>query len=303
MKKNEKVGALCVILAGICWGLIGIFTRRLSRAGLDSMQITFLRNLFAATVLFVFLLFKDRKSFIIHLKDIWMFIGTGICSIAFFNICYFKAIEMTSLSVAAVLLYMAPAMVMIMSCIFFKEKITGKKIIALLFAFVGCIFTTGIISAESSISGIGFLIGLGSGFGYALYSIFGFIAIKKYNTFTITLYTFIIAAVGLIPLSKPLEQIEIIKGNLGMLIIVILLATISTVIPFIAYTVGLKYMEAGKASIMAFIEPMVATICGILIFQETIHTMNIIGIILIFVSVLLLNMKGGSNDKAIQETN
>lgn len=282
---------LFVLLAGICWGMIGLFTRSLSKAGFDSIQITFLRNLFAAAVLFVILMVKDRKSLRLHLRDLWIFLGTGICSIAFFNICYFKAIELTGLSVAAILLYTAPAMVMLMSCVFFKEHIGRRKILALFFAFAGCLFTTGIIGAELDVNITGILIGLGSGFGYALYSIFGTIATRKYSTFTITFYTFFIAAVGLLPFSQPLEQVELMEGNPLQIGVVFLLATISTVVPFLCYTTGLKSMEAGKASVMAFIEPMVATIIGIVIFKEQLNVHNVIGILLIFMSVILLNLK------------
>lgn len=291
MSKNDKHGEIYVIIAGICWGVIGLFTRRMSEVGLGAVQITFLRNFFATIVLLVVMLIKDKSSLKIHLKDIWLFLGTGICSIAFFNICYFKAIQITSLSVAAILLYTAPAMVMVMSLIFFKEKVTVQKITALLFAFAGCIFTTGIIGSRPSISGIGVLIGLGSGFGYALYSIFGTVASKKYNPYTISFYTFFIAAAVLLPLSRPAEEISIIKSNPQLIIVAFLLAVISTAVPFICYTTGLKSMEAGKASIMAFIEPMVATVCGIAIFKEKLTSFNIIGILLIFVSVVLLNIK------------
>ncbi|MDO4491681.1 MAG: EamA family transporter [Lachnospiraceae bacterium] len=290
MKKQERTGAFCVIIAGICWGIIGLFTRQLNDAGFDSVQVTFFRNSFSALILFIYLLGSDKGKLKIKIRDLWIFIGTGICSIAFFNICYFKAIEITSLSVAAVLLYTAPAMVMIMSSILFKEKITVKNSIALLFAFAGCLFTTGLIGSDIKLEMMGILIGLGSGFGYALYSIFGSLAIRKYDTVTITFYTFLIASVGLLPLCKPMAMLSVLRAEPQQIFVGFMLATISTILPFTCYTIGLKYLEAGKASIMAFIEPMVATICGIVIFKEAMTASNAIGILLIFLSVILLNL-------------
>lgn len=291
MNKNEKSGMIYVAAAGICWGIIGIFTRWLGTAGLDSIQITFLRNFFAATELFLFLFIKDRKSISIKLKDIWIFIGTGICSVAFFNICYFKTIEMTTMSVAAILLYTAPCMVMVMSCIFFKESITRQKVAALLLAFIGCFFTTGGLQSDGHISGMGILLGLGSGFGYALYSIFGTVATRKYNSFTITFYTFLLASAGIGPFGHISKLACNIEDNWKIIIISVLMATVSTVIPFICYTKGLERMEAGKASIIAFIEPMMATVCGIVVFGEKITLGNLTGIILILMSIILLNVK------------
>lgn len=290
MKILNKVNELYVIIAGICWGLIGIFTRRLSAIGLNSIQITLLRNFFAALILFFIILVKDKKSIFIKLKDIWLFCGTGILSIAFFNICYFKTIEIASLSVAAVLLYTAPAMVVIMSCIFFNEKMNCRKVIALVLAFIGCIFTTGLWGGQYRLSAMAIIVGLGSGFGYALYSIFGALATKKYNPFTISLYTFVFASIALVPIGRPGEIISIFSTDVNVLKVVIGLSVISTIIPFLCYTIGLEKMEAGKASIMAFIEPLVATVCGILIYKEKVTISNAIGILLIFLSVTILNI-------------
>lgn len=284
-------GELFVIIAGICWGLIGLFTRKMSESGLDPIQVTFLRNLFATIVLLIIIVIWNRAYLRFLLKDIWMFAGTGICSIAFFNICYFKAIQMTSLSVAAVLLYTAPAMVVMLSCLFFGEKLSRKKVVALFLAFVGCICTTGLLGTKPSISGIGMLIGLGSGMGYALYSIFGTVALKKYDTVTITFYTFFMATIGLLPFSGPVGIAGILQKSPEIIGITICLAAVSTVLPFLCYTTGLKYMEAGKASIMAFIEPMVASICGIVIFKEHLTISNFAGIVLIFASLVLLNTR------------
>ena len=291
MKKISKYGEILVIIAGICWGLIGVFTRKISVAGLNSIQVTFLRNFFAALLLFLIVLVKDKNSIRFRPKDIWMFLGTGILSIAFFNVCYFKTIEIASLSVAAVLLYTAPAMVVVMSCLFFREKMTGKKGVALLLAFVGCLFTTGILEDQKGLSAIAILVGLGSGFGYALYSIFGTVATRKYNSFTISLYTFIFAFVALFPISNVKEMTQAITETPSVMWSVICLSAISTIVPFLCYTAGLRHMEAGKASIMAFIEPLVATLCGILIFHEEITLSNMIGIAFIFLSVIILNKK------------
>ncbi len=291
MNRNEKTGMIYVAIAGICWGIIGFFTRSLGTKGLDSIQITFLRNFCAAAELFLFLFIKDKRSLMINIKDIWMFVGTGICSVAFFNICYFRTIEMTTMSVAAILLYTAPCMVMVMSCIFFKESITWQKVSALLLAFTGCLFTTGVLQSDGRISGMGILIGLGSGFGYALYSIFGTVATRKYNSFTITFYTFLLASVGIGPFGHTDRLVEAISHNGKVVAISVLLATVSTVIPFICYTKGLEKMEAGKASIMAFIEPMVATVCGILVFGEKFTLGNLTGVVLILASIILLNTK------------
>ena len=133
----DRLSPLYIIIAGALWGSMGLFVRRLGDAGCNSAEIAQLRSLVTAVILFLFLIIKERNLLRIRLRDIWCFIGTGVLSIVFFNLCYFTTIELTSLSVAAVLLYTAPAFVIVLSAILFKEQITKRKVIALILTFVG----------------------------------------------------------------------------------------------------------------------------------------------------------------------
>ena len=136
----------CVLAAGCLWGIIGLFSNTLRGMGLDPVQITELRSMIAAAGLLIIILYKDRSLFRIHLRDLWMFLGTGIASIAFFNICYFLCITLSTLSIACTLLYTGPCFVMILSCLIFREKFTPKKAVALVLAVGGCTFITGLVS-------------------------------------------------------------------------------------------------------------------------------------------------------------
>ena len=159
---------LFTVLAGILWGCISLFLKPITAAGLSSLQVMMIRGLLSAFFMFVFLAVKDRKLLKIEIKDIWMFIGTGIVSLTFFSICYFKTILEVGTSIAVILLYTSPIFVLLMSVILFRERITLKKIIALLMTFAGCVFVTGILSQGDGSLGLNpLLIGLGAGFGYA----------------------------------------------------------------------------------------------------------------------------------------
>ena len=292
MKNKRLIGSLLIIIAGCFWGSMGIFVRRLGTYGFDSIQIVSIRVTLAALIFALILLVKDRSGFKIALKNIPLFLGLGFGSILFFTICYFTAITMMSLSTAAILLYTSPIWIMLMSVIFFKEKLTKKKLIALAIAFAGCVLVSG-ISGEG-ISPLGLFIGLGSGIGYGLYSILGTIALRKYSPFTVTTYTFIFAAVGSWFICRPSEMISKFSdaSDLGFLILFCgLTALITAVIPFLAYTLGLRNVEASKAGIIATIEPMVATLIGIVVFSEPLTLFSGIGMILILAAVIILNTK------------
>lgn len=238
----------------------------------------------------VFLLIKDRKLLKFDLKDIWMFIGTGIISLTFFSLCYFKTILEVGTSIAVVLLYTSPIFVLLMSVILFKEKINLRKIIALVMTFAGCVLVTGMLSqGDGSLGFKGFIIGLGAGFGYALYSIFSRYALKKYNPLTVTFYTFLFSGLSLLPFVH-VERIPSCMTTKAALFAVGI-SFVCTVLPYIFYTIGLTGLDTGKAAILVTIEPLVGTLVGFLIWHEDVSVLKVIGIILIFTSVVLLGLE------------
>lgn len=288
----KKFAAIFILIAGMLWGCLGIFVRFLNGYGLFSLDIVFIRSIVTCIVMGLVIFFYNRQLLKIALKDIWCFIGTGILSIVFFNYCYFKAMTVTSLAVAAVLLYTAPAIVMVLSFILFKESLTVKKIISLILTFIGCVLVTGALTDPSQkVSGLGILLGLGAGLGYALYSIFSRYAIEKgYHTMTITFYTFLFASIGTAFFANlPLIATTIQKDG-SLLLWCIGMGIAGTVLPYLSYTLGLKYVENGKASIIASIEPVMATVIGILVFQEKLTILNLFGIALVLIALCICNI-------------
>lgn len=289
-KTADKISLLYIICGAALWGFMGLFVRSINKGGFSSFDICFFRSSGTAVFLFIFLLIFNKNALKIYLKDIWCFIGSGLVSIVFFNYCYFTTITRTSLSIAAVLLYTSPAFVIVLSAVIFKERITLNRFIAVALAIAGCICVSGIFGESSNNLSVPVLIvGIGAGFGYALYSIFSRIAINKgYSTMTITFYTFLIASVGTIPfLSTPNLAGQVAKHP-DCLLPILGLILIATVLPYMLYTTGLKNTTNTTASILACIEPMVATILGILLFNEALTLPNFIGIMLILGASVLI---------------
>lgn len=294
MKKgNIKIGILLIILAACFWGSMGIFVRKLGEYGFSSIQIVSIRITIAALVFCIILLIKDRTGFRISPRDIPLFLGLGLGSILFFTVCYFSAIAIMSLSTAAILLYTSPIWIMLMSMLFFHEKVNNRKLVALVLAFTGCVLVSGISGDGMTVTGI--LLGLGAGFGYGLYSILGTIALRKYSPYTVTTYTFVVAAMGSWIICQPVDLISKFKAAgspSGLLLFCILTAILTAVIPFLFYTLGLHTVEAGRAGILATIEPLVATVIGMICFSEPVTILSGAGIVLILTAVVILNCKG-----------
>lgn len=291
VKKDSVKAVLSVLLAGVLWGVINIFIKTLSAHGLDALQISAVRMTVAVIVFPLAVLITDRSKFRIRLKDIWIFICSGIVSIVLFNTCYFYTMIKSQASVAVVLLYTSPIFVMLLSAIFFKEKITFQKIIALILTFVGCVFVAGVIGGTYVIPPFVILTGIASGLFYALYSIFGNIGLKKYDTVTVTLWSFIFAFIAAVPLGKPAQTIAVFKAEPVLILWGVGIGVISTVLPYFFYTWGLQRMEASKAAIIVAVEPLVGCVIGMTVFGEAHNAFKIIGILMILASIVLLNVR------------
>lgn len=284
---------ICILLAGILWGSMGLFVRGLNAGGFESLEIVEIRVLVSSILMGLSLIVYDKSLFKIKLKDLWCFIGTGVFSLTFFNVCYFKTILITSMSVAAILLYTAPIIVVLLSAVFFKEKITKVKIAAMILAFTGCFFVTGIVGNSIVISFKGILLGLGSGLGYALYSIFSRFALERgYKSMTISFYTFLFSLVATAFISPPVSLFRKIRigDTVEKVILSIGIGVITTVLPYVFYTYGLTKVKNGEASIMASIEPVIAMLIGYVVYKEGMTWDQIIGVILVFVAIIILNI-------------
>ena len=290
--KKSNLGPILIIIAACFWGSMGIFVRHLEAYGFTAIQIVSIRLTLAAVIFSILQIFIDRAGFKIALRDIPLFLGLGLGSILFFTICYFSAITIMPLSTAAILLYTSPIWIMLMAAFFFHEKLNAKKLIALALAFAGCVLVSGI--SGDGITVVGLLLGLGSGLGYGLYSILGTVALRRYSPYTVTTWTFIFAACGSWCVCRPADMILKFAGaeKLPMLLgFCILTALVTAVIPFLTYTLGLRTVEASKAGIIATLEPVVATVIGIVCFGEGLTILSAVGILLVLAAVVVLNVR------------
>lgn len=282
--------SLSIISAGILWGCISLFVKQLNSYGFSALQISAVRSTLAAIFMFLYVLITNPQKLKIRLKDLWMFVGTGIISLTLFNCCYFYTIEKSQASIAVVLLYTSPIFVMLFSALLFKEKITAKKLLSLILCFTGCVLVAGIIQNEFAIAPLIIATGVCSGIFYALYSIFGIFALRKYDIITVTLYTFAFAAIANLIIGNPADIAAKTIATPALIPYEIGITLLCTVLPYLLYTYGLKATPAAKAAILVTTEPLVGALIGIFVFSEPCNIDKIAGIILIFTAVILLSV-------------
>ena len=287
MKKSPRGAYASILAAAALWGIIGVWNRNLMAAGLSPTGIVVVRNFGGMLLLLAVFAVKDRSVFRMRREHVKYFFGTGIISVVLFTSCYFSCQKICSLAVASILLYTAPSFVVILSAMLWKEPVTKKKLLALALTLVGCACVCGVFDGGLTVTFTGILLGLGAGFFYALYSIFGRYALAHYSSMTVTVWTFIFAGPASLVMLRPAEMRAVFTAPSAWLLAAGLVV-FSTVAPYILYTRGRARVESGKASIMASLEPVVAALAGVLIFGEPMGLLTLLGILCVLAGVYIL---------------
>ena len=289
MRKETK-GYLFVILGASFLGTIGILARLIYVHEPDPLTVVTFRALIAFLLLFLFAILVNPDWLRIRKKDFLFFGIYGLLSVTLCFILFFYAIKYTTVATATILLYIYPAFVMLLSRFFLGEEFTKAKILALLLTFCGCVLVIQVYNpAEFKLNLKGIIYGLGAGLGAGLYSIFGKKGMAKYSSYTVVTYAFGFGSFFLLLIRGTRNLVSVSYPALTWLWI-FSLALFSTLVGYSLYTRGLRYLEAGRAGIVATWEVVVASVLAFIIFGETLNALQIVGASLIFAGIILVRI-------------
>ena len=303
MKKdsNATKGYILVLCAGILWGSIGFFVRKLNGLGVDTELTAFMR-IFCAWIILIPLLMgmslkSGRNYFKISKKGLLQCFIMGLVTQAFFNLSYSGCINSVGVAMGSVLLYTAPIFVSILSRLLFKEEINARKGISLVINLLGCfIMVTGGDLSVLKVSGIGILLGIGAGFFYAMVTILGKFTSDEVDPFTMVFYNFLFGWISLVLISNPIPKIAAVS-DLHFWLLAFGYGLIPTVGSYLFYMNGISHdVELSRVPIIASVEPIIATIIGLLVFGENITLVNALGLVIVLFSIVLMN--SGRKEKA-----
>lgn len=274
-----------VAAAAVLWGTLGLAARPLFAAGLAPREAAAWRAVGAHLLLVLYCLAADRAALRLRARDLPLLAAYGVVSVAGFMTVYFTAISLTTVAAAAVLLYTAPAWVVVLARVFFREPLTPMKSAAVGVAFAGCVLVVGAVGPGAvRLSPAGLLAGLGAGLTYALYSIFGKTALRTLAPTTTVVYTLGVGAVALLAVGRGLPPLPAASAALPLAYVIVF----PTALAYLLYIGGLRWVEAGRASVVATLEPVVAALGGTLILREPFGALQWAGAALVLTGVALV---------------
>ena len=310
MTNPQLKGILLVLLAATLWGTLGtIYTLGTDRFQLTPLAIVFWRGGLAALALGLLgigraLTGRGWGMFRVRRADLPIFLTFGLLGVTAFFLLYIYAVVLVGVAAAVVLLYTAPVFVALMAWRFLGEPFGIRKGVALLLTFFGCALVVRAYDPGLLVLNlVGIMCGLGSAFTYALYSILGKLSLKRgYPITTMSFFVYLIGASGLLLVALlrggnngGLGQLFTMGTDVGAWSLLLMLALLQTIGALYAYTAGLRYLEAGTASILATFEPVVATLLAAFVLRENLEWPQLVGGALILMSVVILQVRGRQN--------
>jgi len=292
MKKQADCGTAYILAAGSCWGFIGLFVKNLYSLGLSPYETVFYRMFLGSVFLGFLILIKPSTSFKIKTKTLFKTMAIGMVSQMLFNYFYFRSIEVNSLSLAVILMYTAPVFSTVTARFIYGESFSPKKIAALLSCLAGCFLTvTGGQLTVGNINFTGILLGLLSGFCFAMFPIISKSIPPGNNPYTLTFYSMLFGSIFFFPVAC-LNDALLFTVSPGIFFYLALLVTASTSLPYIFYYTGMgSGIEASKAGVVSTIEVAVAILVSLVFFKEIINIVQFFGILLVFASIFMLNTR------------
>ena len=280
---------LKVFISGILWGTIGIFVNELNSLGAGSSLIPFLRMSFAFVIMSAVSFLKFGKKILIRdKKSIFFCVLLGFICNGLFNIFYTASIKLNGVGIACILMYTAPVFTALASRLLFHEKFSGLKAAALVINILGCILT--VTKTESSIGfgGLtGILAGVGTGFCYGMAPIFGKFAGEKTDSMIVSMYSYFFAVIFLMIFSMP--DFKPVIENSKILYVGFLYGLIPTALTYVIYYDAVKKIkDTSKVPVIASIEPVTAVLVGIVLYNEEISLINLMGFIIVLFSIAIM---------------
>ena len=295
MQTQKKLhGMLLASLASSLWAISGISGEILfKKFNFSSDWLVSTRTLISGILLFLIVIFIEKKSVLRPLKnkrDCAGIILFGTAGMYLVQYTYFKTIELSNVSFATILQFTAPFFIFIYESIKNKKIPAVSTVILLFMTILGVVFiaTKGNFS-NLSVSLEALLLGVISAIMIAFYSTYPKKLLKKYGSITVVGWGMIIGSI----ISNVIHPIWRIEGNVNTksMIQVIIVVILGTSIAYLIYIASLNYISSSLAGILTAFEPVLATILSVAIFGLKFSFIEIVGFVLVFVSIFILEKR------------
>lgn len=286
---SEKQAKIALIMSMIIFGTIGIFRKYIP---LPSGMIALARGFIGMIFLLSVVKIKGSKISWKAIRENLVFLLLSGIALGFNWILLFEAYQYTSVAVATLCYYMAPIMVILVAPVFFKEKLTGKKILRVGIALVGMVLVSGVVGAGTSATDggsfadlRGILLGLAAAVLYASVMLLNK-KIKDISAYDKTIVQLGTAGIVLVPYTLFAEDVQAVVFSPIIVIMLLIVGALHTGVAYALYFGSMKDLRAQTVALYSYIDPIVAIVLSALVLREKVGIMEMVGACMVLFSTL-----------------
>ena len=277
---KRLTGILLIVISAASFGTLAIFGRYAYAEGMDTFTVLFLR--FGLSASFMTLALFLRREPFPRGRVLAQLLGMGGIGYAGQSFLYMTAIKYASAGLVALLLYLYPFFVAVLSMVFLNEKLTRVKVIALILALCGAALTVGPVSGQM----LGALMAITAALVYSIYIIVG--AAVTRHVSAVQSSTVIFASAGLVYGALTFVNGANFPPSSAGWLTILGIVFISTIIPVATFLMGLERVGPTNAAMLSTVEPVVTVLLAAWLFGDKLEPVVLIGGALILAAVILL---------------
>ncbi|MFC0471252.1 DMT family transporter [Halalkalibacter kiskunsagensis] len=283
---DKLYGSILVLLSAVCFGIMGILAKYAYASDVSIGTLLFFRFFIAALLFWSWILYK-QIPYRQPLKQMITLFMMGTGGYALMAILLFTSYSLLPVSLAAMVMYMYPVFVVILTSLLYKHSIEISRLMAILFSLAGLYFILGTNFNQINILGI--VCALGTAMVYALYIVQTEKIQNQLSPFLSSAYVTSFAAIALFLFSMVRQDFSLTISSVGWFAI-FGIAFFSTFVSILTFAMGIERVGSSKAALLSIFEPVVTVMFSYFLFQDILGPMQKVGIILILVSAMLTHV-------------
>ena len=288
MKTGAVKGYLCVMAAALLWASNGTIGKALFNAGMSPFVLVQTRVVLSAAILTLILSVWRPSLLKIRVRDIGHLLLFGGVFMALMQLSYFFAISKIQVAAAILVQYLAPALVACYSMLFWHERGTFLKVLALLLSVAGCYLVVGGYSLSLlTMNRVGIMWALLSAVAFALTTLLSEKGMHQYNPWTVLAYGFLFSSLSLNIVQRPLSVLSQ-SYTPTQWASILYVGVFGTLIPFGLYLAGVNHIRSTRAIITATLEPIAAAFMAFFLLGKSLSPLQIAGGLSVIIAIALL---------------
>lgn len=284
MNKDNFKSYVALIGSMLIFGTLGVVRRYVP---LSSAMLALCRGALGSVFLLIFVLVRGGKLKLPERKaTLWLVLTGAIMGLNWMLL--FEAYSYTTVAAATMCYYMQPTIVILLSPLVFRERLSGRKLACAAAAIVGMLFVSGVLSGGAGqvqdIRGIAF--GLGAAALYAAVIILNKKVVVE-DIYAKTVIQLAGAALVMIPyvlLTEGVPELTLTAADIGM---VLLVGIVHTGITYALYFGSMQRLKAQTVAVMSYIDPVFALLLSAAVLHERLTPLGIVGAVLIIGSAII----------------